>query len=196
MPRLLAAGWALEKSTEVASTVTAEDLRVLSRKVYEVDLEPVTELYADTVFKVRDLGIALSDRRAIKVLKLAAASALLCGRVAALPSDLWVLRYVWDREEQIGPLGTMIDGILRQQPGTAAEAHPLAIVQEQADGETLARQLEALEKEIGAAKHSLSALARFRERLTELADRAAWVLDGRSRAHLLDRTCALLERLG
>jgi len=90
----------------------------------------------------------------------------------------------------------MIDGILRQQAGTASEAHPLAIVQEQVDGEALARQLEALDKEIGAAKHSLSALARFHERLTELADRAAWVPYGQSRAHLLDRTRGLLERLG
>src|SRR5439155_7252706 len=160
MPRLLAAGWALERSTEASSTVTADDLRILSRKIYEVDLEPLTELYADTVFKVRDLGIALSDRRAIKVLKLVAASALLCGRVAVVPSDLWVLRYVWDREEQIGPLGTMMDGILRQQTERASEAHPLAMVQEQVDGEALARQLEALEKEIGMCKHSLSALAR------------------------------------
>ncbi|MCI0464451.1 MAG: AAA family ATPase, partial [Gemmataceae bacterium] len=196
MPRLLAAGWALEKSAEAASTVTADDLRVLSRKVYEVELEPVTELYADTVFKVRDLGIALSDRRAVKILKLVAASALLCGRRAALPSDLWVLRYVWDREEQIGPLGTMMDGILRQQTVGAGEAHPLATVPEQVDGEALARQLEALEMEIRAGKHSLSALARFHERLTELADRAAWVSEDRSRTYLLDRTRKLLEHLG
>jgi MoxR-like ATPase len=196
MPRLLAAGWALEKSGEAASTVTADDLRLLSRKVFEVELEPVTELYADTIFKVRDLGIGLSDRRAIKLLKLVAASALLCGRMAALPSDFWVLRYVWDREEQIGPLGTMIDGVLRQQASPTSETHPLAIVREEVDGEALARQLEAIEKEIGAAKHSLSALARLHERLTELADRAAWVPDERSRTHLLDRARELMERLG
>jgi MoxR-like ATPase len=109
---------------------------------------------------------------------------------------LWVLRYVWDREEQIGPLGTMMDGILRQHADQATEVHPLAIVQEQVDAEALAQQLEAIEKEIGAAKHSLSALARFRERLTDLADRAAWVPDGQSRTHLLERTRELLERLG
>ena len=34
-------------------------------------------------------------------MKLLAASALLCGRRIANASDLWVLRYVWDREEQI-----------------------------------------------------------------------------------------------
>ena len=48
--------------------------------VHDVDLTRVSERYAEVVFKVRDLGIALSDRRAVKVLKLLAASALLCGR--------------------------------------------------------------------------------------------------------------------
>ena len=51
---------------------------------------------------MRDLGIAFSDRRAVKGQKLLAASAVLCGRDRGeQPADLWVLRYVWDREEQI-----------------------------------------------------------------------------------------------
>ena len=107
------------------SQVTAEDLRRLARRLYDVDLGAVSGLYAEVVFKVRDLGIAFSDRRAVKGLKLLAASALLCSRVRALPSDLWVLRYVWDRAEQIGPLRLLINGILEQhvaEPG----AHPLA----------------------------------------------------------------------
>src|SRR4029079_18284695 len=38
MPRLLAAGWALERAAPVQSSVTADDQRALSRQVYEVDL--------------------------------------------------------------------------------------------------------------------------------------------------------------
>ena len=58
-------------------TDSAADLRELSHQVHDVDLAPVDEAYAELVFKVRDLGVALSDRRAVKVLKLVAASALL-----------------------------------------------------------------------------------------------------------------------
>ena len=108
MPRLLAAGWALERAAPVRSSVTADDLRSLSRQVYEVDLGHVSELYAEVVFKVRDLGVAFSDRRAVKAMKLVAASAVLCGRPSATAADLWPLRYVWDREEQIGPLGALV----------------------------------------------------------------------------------------
>ena len=100
------------------------------------------------VFKVRDLGVAISDRRAVKMLKLLAASALLSGRDAANPSDLWVLRYVWDRVEQIDPLAALVNGVLDRHRDEPA-AHPLAAVPERVDAEDLARQLEAAEARAG-----------------------------------------------
>jgi MoxR-like ATPase len=194
MPHLLAAGWALEKSRPIETNLSAEDLRRLSAQVYEVDLTPLEARYAELVFKVRDLGVALSDRRAVKVLKLVAASALLCGRMRAAPSDLWVLRYVWDREEQIAPLAALVDGVLRQQE-PEDDAHPLAEVPEQVDGEALAEQMEGIENELHEKALSLARLAVLRERVTELADRVAWVSDERQRTHLADRLAPLLEKL-
>ena len=194
MPQLLTAGWALEQAVPVLSSVTAEELRDLARDVYRVDLTPVAELYAEVVFKVRDLGIAFSDRRAVKVMKLLAASALLCGRQAATASDLWVMRYVWDREEQIGPLAALVNGVLEGHP-TDATAHALAAVPENVDGEELARQLDDVERQLQADHLSLSAIAGLRERLSDLSDRAAWLADDAARKHLLDRAGQLLERL-
>jgi MoxR-like ATPase len=194
MPQLLAAGWALERLNGAETTLSAAELQALARQVYEVDLSAVTELYGDVVFKVRDLGIAFTDRRSIKVLKLLAASALLCGRTQATPSDLWVLRYVWDREEQIGPLAGLVNGILKQH-GSEEQAHPLAAPPEHVDGEDLARQLETLERELQGERLSLTGLARLRERAAELADRAAWVTHEASRKHLLDRAGKILQRL-
>jgi len=195
MPQLLAAGWALERLAAAEADVSSDDLRELASRVYDVDLSGVTEAYTDVVFKVRDLGVAFSDRRSIKVLKLLAASALLCGRERAVPSDLWVLRYVWDREEQIAPLAALVNGVLSQHKDEGA-AHPLAAVPEQVDGEDLARQLDAIERELQTDHLGLASVARLRERVGDLADRAAWVGNDRSRAHLLERTGKLLERLG
>jgi MoxR-like ATPase len=195
MPRLLAAGWALERLEPVDAAVSADDLQELARRVYDVDLSGVTELYSEVVFKVRDLGVAFSDRRSIKVLKLLAASALLCGRTRAAASDLWVLRYVWDREEQIAPLAALVNGVLARHKDEPA-VHPLAAVPEQVDGEELARQLDAVERELQAGRPGLAALARLRERVTDLADKAAWVGSDRSREHLLERAGKLLQRLG
>jgi MoxR-like ATPase len=196
MPSLLCAGWELERSSTQPAGITAEDLRQLSQRIYDVDLAGVRELYAEVVFKVRDLGIAFSDRRAVKGLKLLAASALLCGRAAAEPSDLWVLRYVWDRAEQIGPLRGMIAGVLEQHPAEGP-AHPLASLAEKADGEDIARQLDEAARELdGTSAPSLRTVARLRERVADLADRAAWVQDEPVRCHLLQRSGEILKRLG
>lgn len=194
MPQLLAAGWELERAEPLVSTVSAGDLRELSRRMRAVELAGVAERYTELAFRIRDLGIALSDRRAVKLLKLVAASAVLCGRAAATEADLWPLRYVWDREEQIGPLRSLVDGVLESLNGDAPR-HTLAAVPNRVDGEELARQVDAAEAEIRAPALSLAAIARLRERLGDLADRAAWLKDDTHRTHLKKRTSELLDRL-
>ncbi|MBA4187709.1 MAG: ATPase [Planctomycetaceae bacterium] len=198
LPGLLAAGWAIERNgkprSESHDAPTADDLRELTRQAKQVDLAAVLEPYADAITKVRDLGVALSDRRAVKVLKLVAASAVMCGRSAANPSDLWVLRYVWDRAEQIGPLGTLVTGILERTPD-AEGPHPRARRPETVDPESLAAELEAAEREL-ASGLKLVELARLRERVQAVADRAAWVTEATGRTHLLAKTAGLLEKLG
>jgi MoxR-like ATPase len=195
MPSLLQAGWALESASLPESPVSAAELAGLRSALYQVDLSGVREPYTELVFKVRDLGVALSDRRAVKILKLLAASALLCQRTACDPSDLWVLRYVWDREEQIEPLAALVNGVL-QQHGEGPQRHPLAAVQAVPDAEDLARQIAAVEAQINGAPLALTAAARLRDQLTDLADRAAWLGDKDSRAHLMEQARKCLERLG
>jgi len=197
MPRLLRAGWALENRQTPppgADRIQADHLRQLSKRLSTIDLTPIEELYADAVFKVRDLGIALSDRRAVKVLKLVAASAILTGRSVAAGSDLWVMRYLWDREEQIGPLTALIQGILRQQP--ADQSHPLAATPERVDGAAVARLLDEVTAQLKETKPTLANLARLREQTMRLSDQAAWVGDEKARRHLLERASSLLEKIG
>ncbi len=195
LPELLSAGWSLERAGPLESSLSSADLRALSERVYRVSLAGVSERYAEVIGRIRDLGIAMSDRRAVKALKLVAASAVLSGRIEARISDFWVLRYVWDREEQVGPLGGLIDGVLQSfadEPG----AHIMAETADRPDGEALARGLDQVETELATGALSLSVAARLRERLTELADRAAWLPDEPARAHLRHRAGQLLERLG
>ena len=195
MPRLLMAGWDLEQAGPLESSVSADDLRALARRVYQVELGSIAERYADVVSKVRDLGVAFSDRRAVKVLKLVAASAVLCGRTAARVSDFWVFRYVWDREEQIAPLTALVAGVIEPHAGEP-DAHPLAAVPDRVDGEEIARQLDAIAAGLKDRSLSLAAVARFREQLGTLADSAAWLADEPARRHLVDRIGELLRRLG
>jgi MoxR-like ATPase len=195
MPQLLAAGWALEGHVSGESSLSADGIRSLASELYQVDLSAVTEPYMDAVLKIRDLGVGFTDRRAVKVQKLLAASALLCGRNQATPADMWVLRYVWDREEQIEPLAALINGILELHT-EEAQRHPLSVPQAHVDGEQIARQLDAVANELKDGPMSLSAVARLKERVTDLADRAAWVGDRKSRDFLVTRARQFLERLG
>ena len=198
LPALLAAGWAIERDgklrDDAAGAPTADDLRDMARRAKDADLTGVLETYADAVTKARDLGVALSDRRAVKVLKLVAGSAVMCGRTAANASDLWVLRYVWDRVEQIGPLGALVTGLL-DGVRDADAPHPRAVRPEQVDPEALARELEQAERELSAGLKLVEA-ARLRERVQAVSDRAAWVTDAAGRQHLLGKAGALLEKLG
>ena len=195
MPRLLAAGWELERAGPLESSVSAAALRALSRQVYRTELGAIAERYAEVVGKVRDLGVALSDRRAVKVLKLVASSALLCGRSRAQVSDFWVFRYVWDREEQIAPLAALVAGVIEPHVDLA-DTHPLAAIPDRVDGDEIARQLDAVATEIDDRSRGLIAMARTREHLGALADRVAWLPDEPARRHLNDRISDLLRRLG
>jgi MoxR-like ATPase len=195
MPRLLAAGWELERAGPLASSVSAADLRALAGEVYRVELGAILERYAEVVSRVRDLGVALTDRRAVKVLKLVAASAVLCGRSDARISDFWVLRYVWDREEQVAPLAALVAGVIAPHAGKP-DAHPLATVPDRVDAEELARRLDAVAAEIQSRSLSLAAVARAREQLAELSDRVAWVADDAARKHLVNRVADLLKWIG
>lgn len=194
MPRLLAAGWEIETARPLASSVTIDELRGLSRSVLNVDLSRVVERYAEVIGRIRDLGVRVSDRRAVKMLKLVGGSAVLCGRGEANPSDLWPLRYVWDREEQIGPLRSLIDGVLAPHAGEPS-AHELAAVPDRVDPDELARAIEEAEQELEGGKPTLAVLARLRERATDLADRCAWVADEGQGRFLKGRAERLLKRL-
>lgn len=194
MADLLRVGWELERPQATRHAVTSDELRALAARLHTVDLSIVADLYADTVFKLRDLGIDFSDRRAVKAQKLLAASALLCAREHVEPSDLWVLRYMWDREEQIGPLRALVNGVIERHGGE--KAHPLAAAPERVNAEGLARELESLRAEVQAGGLSMAGIARLRERLTGVADQCAWVPEDKARSLLLDRTRELLGALG
>lgn len=64
--------------------------------------------YKGLVFQIRSEGVSVSDRRAIKMLKLFAASAYLDGRPTADPSDFFILRHIWNSLDQ----GEILDAIV------------------------------------------------------------------------------------
>jgi MoxR-like ATPase len=190
---VLLAGWRLDlKLDSVTPTYTVDDVRALHALLPGVDLAPVHQETIELVARLRRAGIPVSDRRAVKLQRLVAASALISGRSAAIPSDLWVFRHSWDTLEQQEVLAALVQESLRKVPQDAGD-HPRARGNEAPDAEQLARDLDA----IGAAlapkepRPAPEVLAVLRDRLGVLAGRCQWVKQESQREALAGRVEAL-----
>lgn len=75
--------------------VSVSDLAKLTRQLRHVRLTEVRSRYADVVAELVARGVALSDRRIVRGLKLVAGAALLRGADVAHARDLWPLRHIW-----------------------------------------------------------------------------------------------------
>ena len=76
--------------------------------------------YKGLVFQIRAEGVSLSDRRVVKMLKLFAASAFLDGRQAADASDFFILKHIWNSEDQ----ADILDGIVQPVLEAFYREHP------------------------------------------------------------------------
>src|SRR5262249_23039221 len=100
LSQVLEAGWRLERTPARSAGLSFSEIRQAQQLAGEISLEAVRPSYAALVHRIRQAGIKVSDRRAVKLQRVVAASALLCGRSEARDSDLWVFRYIWDSEDQ------------------------------------------------------------------------------------------------
>lgn len=202
LDEVLAAGWRLEleRHASTPAAVSVDEVRALQRALPKVDLSPVRAAVVALVRRLRAAGLPVSDRRAVKLQRLVAASALLCGRDVARRSDLWVVRHVWDTEEQVEVLAALVADALGDAPsGASAERkdgldHPRAATRPP-DPEALARDLEALERRLAEPGLAPAERAALRDRLAALAARCPWVTDAPARAALERRVQGLWPKL-
>ena len=68
--------------------------------------------YKGLVFQIRAEGVSLSDRRVVKMLKLFAASSFLDGRTTADSSDFFVLKHIWNNQDQAAILEGIVQPVL------------------------------------------------------------------------------------
>ncbi len=90
---LLGAGWALDR-TALSPRASIADVDALAQAALAVVMEPLTPALAHAIRLLRRAGIALSDRRVVKLQRLVAAAAALDGRTEATEADLWPIVYV------------------------------------------------------------------------------------------------------
>ncbi|MEZ5433091.1 MAG: AAA family ATPase [Verrucomicrobiales bacterium] len=120
-------------------------------------------VYLELIARLRAAGMEVSDRRAVKLQRVIAASALMCGRMGARVSDLWVVRFIWDREEQREMLAAMVQETINKDAPSTGD-HPQTHGGSAPDPESLARDLDVLSEcwddlAAGVARDRLAALA-------------------------------------
>jgi MoxR-like ATPase len=171
--------------------VRFEEVEALQLLLPLVELAPVRIAYAELIQRIRHTGIAISDRRAVKLQRLVAASALLCSRMTAKISDLWILKHIWDTEEQREVLASLVTHALARE-AAEADDHPRARAGEQADPEGLARDLGAIAEQLPKA----DALERayLRDRLGLLDGRCQWVIEPEKREFLAGQVAELWKQ--
>ena len=187
---VLTAGWKLATSTPPKSPLSFEDLRVAQSALGDVDLSMVRKPFSALVLRIRHAGIPVSDRRAVKLQRVIAASALLCGRNEGRLSDMWVLRHIWDTEEQREVLASLVEQAIAKQEPTAGD-HPRARASEGPDAEALARDLESLEVSLKNGGMPEAEKACLRDRLGVLEGRCQWIKDETRRDWLTKRLADL-----
>jgi MoxR-like ATPase len=99
---------------ELTPLASAQELALLHRSFGERMRfrEEFFSAYKGLVFQIRAEGVSLSDRRVVKLLKLFAASAFLDGRTEPDAGDFFVLKHIWNNEDQAAILESIVSPVL------------------------------------------------------------------------------------
>ncbi len=192
---VLVAGWKLQRTEQNgAGSITVAEVTSLQQQILDVDLTPLLPKFVDVVQRLRHAGISVSDRRAVRLQRTIAASALIAGRTEGRVSDLWVMRYIWDTEEQQGVLASIVQDVLAEDTDEAAR-HPRSRGSDAPDPEQLARDLDRLEERLKAGSSDADQ-SLHQDQLGLLSARCQWVDDDQKREFLEKRVESLWQLAG
>ncbi|MFC4818321.1 MULTISPECIES: AAA family ATPase [unclassified Flavobacterium] len=192
--QVLLAGWKLEgNATTKKPTITADEIRALQLECRNVDLSPIRNQYVDIVHSLRNTGIKVSDRRAVKLQNLIAASALMCGRTTAVVSDLWVLKYIWDTEEQIEILEGIINQIIEKDD--SGKAHPQALYNKAPNAEEVMKEVQYLAAKWQDESLSFEEQNVIKDKLRYVQTRCDWVKNNDQKQYIQKEIEALWQQI-
>jgi MoxR-like ATPase len=107
---------------ELRPATSARELRQIQQnfdKFMQFPEEFLTK-YKGLIFQIRSEGISVSDRRAVKLMKLFAASAVFDGRTRVHDGDFFILRHIWNNLDQVELLeeiiNPVVDSYYREHP--------------------------------------------------------------------------------
>ena len=143
----------------------------------------------ELVTRLRRVGIQISDRRAVRLQRIIAASAILASRTTAAVSDLWTVQYIWDTPAQQEILQAQVARIREQFESSETnewKQHPMADRASPPSPEKLQEELETLQ--------SVESSESAQDELTLLATQIEWIENETAQQHLRDAVQSLREK--
>lgn len=175
LTHVLDAGWKLEQKNEGELIgIQAEEVAQIQAMLPTVDLSATRKSYLELVMKLRNAGVAVSDRRAVKLQRLIAASALLSKRTKAIVSDLWVLRYIWDTEEQMEVIASIVNGVVDNALEESEAHHPQASQKNLPDADEIYKEVMSMTTE-WETELTMPERTVIKDRLRYINGRCEWI---------------------
>ncbi len=131
----------------IRPVLSARQLRDLQQNFDRVMVFPDEFMakYKGLIFQIRSEGVTVSDRRAVKLLKLFAASALFDGRPSVCDGDFFILRHIWNNLDQAELLSEIVnpvvDAYYREHPDERRFIGPQASLEDLLGELSLIREL-------------------------------------------------------
>ena len=186
LEEVLLAGWNLTKRQNLEKPqITPETIIVMQQEAKKINLVPIQKDYLDLIHSMRNAGVKVSDRRAVKFQSLIASSAYISGRTNAILSDLWVLKHTWDTEEQIDILSGMVNTIIEND--TDDKKHPQATSQQNPDAEQLLLEIENLFEKWNNTDTSMEERNVIKDKLRYVQARSKWTQNSEHKNLLQDK---------
>jgi MoxR-like ATPase len=119
---LLELGWNADRAAKIHPLGSLAEVDLLATAANDADLQVARPLLADVVRQLRAAGVALSDRRVVKLQRLVAAAAVLDGRSAPGAADLWPVLYALPTAETQTLARDVLRGTLERARSSALAA--------------------------------------------------------------------------
>lgn len=192
---VLNAGWLLEQKngTELQG-ITTEEVKEIQGMISKIDLTDIRPVYIELIEKLRNAGVQVSDRRAVKLQRMIAASALLCKRFKAYQSDLWVLRYIWDTDEQREIIAGIVNAVVEEDKQTS-QVHPRAAISSVPNADDIYNDVLQMTQQWNNPETSGAERSVIKDRLRYLNGRCEWITNPDQRNFVLKPIDELWQKI-
>lgn len=193
LDQVLLAGRNLEKEQAVdRPTIIPSQVMALQKDCKSVELEAILTEYVSLVHALRNIGIKVSDRRAVKCQSLVAASALLSGRTEAILSDLWVMKHIWDTEEQIEIISGVVDNVIENT--REENSHPQAFANNLPNAENLMKEITEMSAGF-SGNTSMEDQNLLKDKLRFIQNQCKWIPEVEHKEHIQKEIDGLWEQM-